>query len=319
MQHFTAPKRLFSNAAVFALHFSHSSHTLPFETRKDITRLAVSPDGVLLLVVDEDGHATLVNLIKRVVLAAFNFKEKVYAISFSPNGKYFAVNHGKLIHIWKTPGVQKEFAPFVFHREIPGHFDRVTCIEWSDDSRWILSGSRDLTVQLHPAKLAKKTGGPTDKGARPFTLAGHKDYVVRAMFGKQASTVYTVSKDGSLFIWKWEPAEPTSETKKRKTSDDGNDSAEGSDSEDNTPVSTDIFMNKTYRWRLQARHYFNQNSKVHSARFHKASNLLVIGFANGFVAVPDFVRWCLCAYFCFDLESLDCMTFQWASSQTSRS
>lgn len=241
--------------------------------------MAVSPDGVLLLVVDEDGYATLVNLIKRVVLAAFNFKEKVYAIAFSPNGKYFAVNHGKLIHIWKTPGVQKEFAPFVFHREIPGHFDRITCIEWTDDSRWILSGSRDLTVQLHPAKLAKKLGGPSDKGARPFTLAGHKDYVVRAMFGKQSTTVYTVSKDGSLFIWKWEPTEE--EAAKRRKLAEAEDGSGASD--DETPVSTDVFMNKNYRWRLQARHYFSQNSKVHSARFHKASNLLVVGFANGFV------------------------------------
>lgn len=275
--------------------FSHSSHTLPFETRKDITRLAVSPDGILLLVVDEDGHATLVNLIKRVVLAAFNFKEKVYAVAFSPNGKYFAVNHGKHIHLWKTPGLQKEFAPFVFHREIPGHFDRITTIEWSDDGRWILSGSRDLTVQLHPAKLAKKTGGASDKGARPFTLAGHKDYVTRAMFGKNPTTIYTVSKDGAVFIWKWEEEEKKNSAeetkkKKRKTNNATGDADDAMDQDDEEKsqeseeeVSTDIFMRPGYRWRLLGRHYFNQNAKVHSARFHKASSLLVVGFSNGFV------------------------------------
>jgi periodic tryptophan protein 2 len=237
---------------------SHSSYTLPFETRKDISRFAISPDGTQLIVVDSDGAALLINLPRRIVLAPFNFKEKVHAIKFSPNGKYFAVGRGKTVQLWRSPGLNKEFAPFILQRELPDHFDRVTCLDWSDDSRWLLSGSRDMTVQLRATKLP----GGNSKGARPMTLAGHRDLIVNAMFGQPNTNIYTVSKDGALFIWQWQGGEESSEH-------------------------ADPFLDPTGKWKLLKRHYFSQNSRVHSAQLHRASNLLVVGFENGIFGLYD--------------------------------
>lgn len=56
---------------------NHSSSVLPFESRKEIRLLSPSHDGRLLLVLDVDGRALLVNLQRRVVLHRFNFKKKV--------------------------------------------------------------------------------------------------------------------------------------------------------------------------------------------------------------------------------------------------
>lgn len=56
---------------------NHSSSVLPFESRKEIRLLAPSHDGRLLLVLDVDGRALLVNLHRRVVLHRLNFKKKV--------------------------------------------------------------------------------------------------------------------------------------------------------------------------------------------------------------------------------------------------
>lgn len=56
---------------------NHSSSLLPFESRKEIRLLSPSHDGRLLLVLDVDGRALLVNLQRRVVLHRFNFKKKV--------------------------------------------------------------------------------------------------------------------------------------------------------------------------------------------------------------------------------------------------
>lgn len=50
---------------------------LPFESRKEIRLLTPSHDGRLLVVLDVDGRALLVNLQRRVVLHRFNFKKKV--------------------------------------------------------------------------------------------------------------------------------------------------------------------------------------------------------------------------------------------------
>lgn len=63
------------------------SRTLDFECRKNIERLALSPDGRTLLAIDEDGRAVLVNVRKGIVLHHVNFKAPVRAASFSPDGK----------------------------------------------------------------------------------------------------------------------------------------------------------------------------------------------------------------------------------------
>ena len=163
------------------LHRSEKSSTLPFENRKNIAHLAISPNGLLLLSIDEglvplrwnpndemqcwimlrlifhssscrflvssfwqlaEGRVLLINLPRRVLLHHFNFKQPVSAVTFSPNGRFFAVAlssisvilysscidndmiltswfHcslmvsvllGRDIEIWRTPGLHKEFA-----------------------------------------------------------------------------------------------------------------------------------------------------------------------------------------------------------------
>ena len=89
------------------------SFTLPFETRKPIARVAVSPANTsLVLVADEDGHAILINVSRRALLAHMNFKLPVRDAQFSPNGQYLAVTHGAQVQVWRTPSVLvREFAP----------------------------------------------------------------------------------------------------------------------------------------------------------------------------------------------------------------
>ena len=83
----------------------NKSYTLPFENRKNIAVIALSPDSNVLISVDEgaapnaylsyqhmnrfaiDGRALLVNFRRAVVLHHFNFKKKVNGIVFSPDGK----------------------------------------------------------------------------------------------------------------------------------------------------------------------------------------------------------------------------------------
>jgi WD40 repeat protein len=74
-----------------------------------------------------------------------------------------------------------EFAPFVKHRTLTGHFDTVTSIEWSSDSRFFLSASRDLTARMWSLD-------PED-GFVPTTIGGHKQAVLGAWFSKDQETV----------------------------------------------------------------------------------------------------------------------------------
>lgn len=158
-----------------------SSYTLPLSHRRNISQLALSPDGSLLLSIDEDGRAILSHLPQRLVLYHFSFKAPVSALAFSPSGRYFAAGVGRFVEVWYAPSTPSansdeglEFAPFVRHRVHAGHHDVVQGIEWSSDSRFFLSSSKDLTARLWSLEP------PSD--FVPTTLGGHREALIGAWF-----------------------------------------------------------------------------------------------------------------------------------------
>lgn len=82
----------------------HTVHLTRFTCRVDIQirTLCLSPDGVLLLSIDEEGRALLINRTRKVLLHHFSFKAPVAAATFSPDGKYIAVAVGKLLQVGLT-------------------------------------------------------------------------------------------------------------------------------------------------------------------------------------------------------------------------
>lgn len=250
---------------------SNKSHTLPFAHRKNISRIGLTPRGNILLSVDEDGHAILTNVPRRISLYHFSFRSPVTALAFSPSGRHFAVGLGRKTEVWQVPSTpdsnadgELEFAPFVRHHTHMGHFDDVRHIEWSNDSRFFLTASKDLTVRIWSLN-------PED-GFTPTVLAGHKQAIVGAWFSKDQETIYTVSKDGAVFDWQYtrhpDAPPPDEDEEMGDANDDG------------------------MRWRIVQRHYFMQNNAhVKCASFHPETNLLVTGFSNGIFGLyemPDF-------------------------------
>lgn len=92
-----------------------------------------------------------------------------------------------MVEIWQVPKVahMKEFAPLVLKVKIRAHFDQVTSLCWSPDSRYLLTASKDMTAKV----LAMD--GPEDY--EPFTLAAHKDGLLGAFFAPDMRTVSVVS------------------------------------------------------------------------------------------------------------------------------
>ncbi|PCH35317.1 WD40 repeat-like protein [Wolfiporia cocos MD-104 SS10] len=250
-----------NRVSVFDL-VNNKSRTFPFENRKNVAAIALSPDCNVLLSVDEDGRALLVNFRRGIVLHHFNFHNPVKDIKFSPDGKYIAATHGSHIQVWRTPNhLIREFAPFVLHRTYTGHHDEATSIEWSPDSRCFLTTSRDMTARLF-------TLDPVE-GFRPKTFAGHRDVVIGAYFSTDGKTIYTVSRDGAVFTWKAKPSEIDSDD----------------DSDDYQPIASSSSMADSIantRWGVHKRDYFNQpGTRVVCSTFHRASNLLIVGFSTG--------------------------------------
>lgn len=246
---------------------SNKSYTLPFAHRKNIARIGLTPQGNLLLTIDEDGQAILTNIARRIAIYNFSFKSAPTALSFSPSGRYFAVGLGRKLEVWHVPSTpdahpdgELEFAPFVKHHTHTGHFDEVRHIEWSSDSRFFLSASKDLTARVWSLNQ--------EEGFIPTVLSGHRQAVVGAYFSKDQETIYTISKDGAVFDWKYVAS---------KRDDDEMDDEE---------------QEKDLRWRIVNKHYFMQNNAhLKCAAYHADSNLLVAGFSNGIFGLyemPDF-------------------------------
>ena len=239
----------------------NASYTLPFAHRRNITHLDLTPNGQLLLTIDEDGRAILTLLPRRISIYHFSFKGPVTALAFSPSGRNFVVGLGRRLQAWRTPSTpgtdangELEFAPFILHREYGGHFDEIRHLSWSGDSRFFISASKDLTARLWSLDR--------EEGFEPTVLSGHRQQVRAAWFSASQEHVYTVSEDGALF--RWEFVSKALRTGAEETTDTGD-----------------------ARWRIVKREYFMQNAKLKCACFHPSSNLLTVCFDNGLFSLYE--------------------------------
>lgn len=236
-----------NRVSVFDL-IHNKSFTFNYEHRKNISAIALNPQGSLLMSIDEDGRAILVNFKARTVLHHFNFKNKVRSIEFSPDGTHFAVAAGRFVEVWKTPDLaeDRQFAPFVRYRVYVGHYNDVTAVTWSNDSRFILSASKDMTARIFSLHSE-------DKSVK-MSLAGHRDYVVKAFFDSTQEVIYTVSKDGAIFRWEYTERPGEEELPEEE---------------------------KTMSWRIISKNFFFSDASLKCCTFHSKSNLLIVGFGNG--------------------------------------
>ncbi|XP_058226771.1 periodic tryptophan protein 2 [Rhododendron vialii] len=296
-----------------------STTTLPFHSSSNLHRLAASPDGLFLLAVDDNSRALFVNLPRRVILHRITFKSPVAAAKFSPNGVYIAVAVGKLVQVWKSPGFKKEFFPFELVRTFADCADKVTALEWSPDSEYLLAGSKDLTVRLFCLKKLSAYN-------KPFLFLGHRDTIVGCFFGvdkktKRVSRAYTVSRDGGIFSWSYtssgnenkfdelegEKSEPPSpgtpdqrpiESDVGDGDDDGDCNANAKKRKNYDERDVDLgdesgYLLHTGKWELVKKDYFMQApAKLTACDYHRDLDLVVVGFSNGVFGLyqmPNFI------------------------------
>jgi len=131
----------------------------------------------------------------------FGLLLQVHAIVFSPDSRFIAVTHGSHVQIWRAPPLITQYRPFQLHRyalckmlhsrihkylsrdlnhcsTLTGHHDDVLSIQWSSDSKFIVTGSADNTARVFSVDPVP--------GFVPLLLAGHKGAVVGCFFGDAA-------------------------------------------------------------------------------------------------------------------------------------
>jgi periodic tryptophan protein 2 len=148
------------------------SQTLPFQNRSNIARVELSPDAKTLITIDVDGFALVINFIKKVVIAHFNFKGPVTAFGYSPDSRFFLVATGKKVKIFETPSVtHKVYSPMVLYKKYANlHTEDVIGVSWTSDSRFFVTWSDDLTMKMMSLHKIE--------GYLPFTFGGHKKPII---------------------------------------------------------------------------------------------------------------------------------------------
>lgn len=287
--------------------------TLPVQSSSNICRIAASPDGVFLLTVDENNRCLFINLRRRVVLHRISFKKSVNAVKFSPDGAYIAVATGKFVQIWRSPGFRKEYFPFELVRTFVDCDDKVTSLDWSPDSNYLLAGSKDLTARLFFVKKLKTR-------TKPFSLLGHRDTVVGAHFGVDKKTnrvckVYSITRDCFVFSWVFKgdedesdkmeeeedaseppsPATPDRDVEGNLEVDDGRNVKKRKES-DGKDIDLDEegggYLQRG-KWVLLRKDNFMQApAKLTACDYHRELDMVVVCFSNGvfrLYQMPDFV------------------------------
>jgi periodic tryptophan protein 2 len=270
---------------------SQTVRTLPIEARSYIRCFALSPDDALLITIDSQNYAMLINFHRGIVLHRMRFKKKVRLVSFSPNGQYLAVTQGKNVQVWYTPNnLRKEFCPLILHRTFTGQAEDVTHVSWSSDSSVLLASSRDTTARIWTVH--------TTKYYQPVTLSAHKTAIVASFFVHKSNgtnalidSCYTLSDDGALVTWECIYLQEEVDSFKERDDFDSNvdDSIDffsgGISHNYKSNLSSGISQAQELArasWKMKGRHYFNQESaKVTCGAYCEKGEMLVVGFSSG--------------------------------------
>ncbi|WP_165553007.1 WD40 repeat domain-containing protein [Kribbella speibonae] len=118
--------------------------------------------------------------------------ESATAIAMGPGGDVFAVaSGGKETGRPAVVTVRSTDAGFASQKVLSGHALQVASLAFSNDGKFLASGSDDTTIRLWSL----------DEGASIMTLEGHTDMVLGLAFTPDGGTLASSSQDGTIRLW----------------------------------------------------------------------------------------------------------------------
>jgi WD40 repeat protein len=200
-------KVLVGTSSTYDIHFASEPVLWDVDTKRDITpgwlkkwRTAVfNPGTDELLTVSEEGQIAVWDMKS---LGAANPQPKLkfgeepkergrWMAAMSPDGGWIAALNGKKVDLWKRDDPQ---AP---PRELVKHGGDIMSLQFSRDSKWLLTASKDRTARIWPIDrpdLSKELKG------------GHTAALSWASFDPSGERVVTGSADGTIGVWNAEKA-----------------------------------------------------------------------------------------------------------------
>ncbi|WWC93597.1 hypothetical protein V866_000432 [Kwoniella sp. B9012] len=186
--------------------FIHNEHG-PIDA--GITSVALSPDGKLVAAGSLDTMVRVWNVqTGQQVERLKGHKDSVYSVAFSPDGKCLVSGSlDRTLRIWDLTGTKREAETLppgskdiqknlgTCQSTLNGHKDYVLSVAISPDGQWVVSGSKDRSIQFwHIAT-----------GQAQLMLQGHKNSVISIDLARSGGYLASGSGDCMARIWKYEP------------------------------------------------------------------------------------------------------------------
>ncbi|CAH0717472.1 unnamed protein product, partial [Brenthis ino] len=283
----------------------NKSNTLPIESHFNYTAVDVSPNGSMLLAINEKGEAQMISLLTCTVIHRYKFKQEVNAVKFSPDGKLFAACCDDTVFIMTAPSTfTGEFRSFIMKRVFKKALDQVTCLDWSTCGKLLAVGSKDTTTKIYTSEYLDNLN--------MYSLSGHTDKIVGVFFEKKSLDLITVSRNGQICLWEASidsddlvtSAVQISHKKRRKLQKEAelqedevdeenviekdkeyeSDKDENMDNEPEKKIEDD----KRLQYKKLGRHYIgdairnaHHKVKLTAAAYHKSTKILITGFSTG--------------------------------------
>ncbi|KAN0015063.1 hypothetical protein ACTFIU_001385 [Dictyostelium citrinum] len=252
---------------------NHTSVTLPIQSKYNIRRLALSPNGQILITSDESGHTLIINLTRQVVLGEYKFFKTPKTIAFSPNGAIIAIAVLEKVFLFKTPIIQKQPNPLI-RLSVFTHKSAVISMCWSADSLKLMIGCKNGTLLIRQGKSERVSY---------FQVKGSG--IINCFFGNEESTIaYAVTPTG-LASWDYKTNEEMEQEKLEKI-ENGEEEAQQQEEIDEEKLKVITENQRLYkgRWIFKGFKKFENygvKCKVKTVCFHLKSKLLLVGFSTG--------------------------------------
>jgi WD40 repeat protein len=177
-----------------------SAGTVPLEGHeKDITAVAIAPNGRAAASADSDGRVHLwdISVAKPTKTRLRGHEESVDALAFSPDadGRFLATaSADKTVRLWKITTEHPGEDSVV----LTGHTQRIGALAWSPDGAWLYSASNDGSVRAWPVNEKAP-------GEHVMVMHGHSELVKALAVDRTGDFLVTASFDGSARLWPLRP------------------------------------------------------------------------------------------------------------------
>ncbi|XP_064135601.1 periodic tryptophan protein 2 homolog isoform X2 [Loxodonta africana] len=188
--------------------------------------------------------------------------------------------------MYHAPGKKREFNAFVLDKTYFGPYDETTCIDWTDDSRCFVVGSKDMSTWVF--------GAERWDNLIYYALGGHKDAIVACFFESCSLDLYTLSQDGALCVWQCDtppeglrlmvPRGWRADLLQRDEDTEDDEDGEKETSVRGTATPAEEERRGKVKYTRLAKYFFNKEgdfNNLTAAAYHKKTHLLVTGFASG--------------------------------------